>query len=368
MQPWHKRLEGTGKRALARVAALAFRRPARALPSGLRRVLLVRVDDRVGEALLTTPLATALKRLQPAPTRGRPRAPQDGARARGAPGGRPHPRRSTGGFSASARSPRASAPSGAPGHGTWSSTAGTGRSRASPRRWSPGSWPAARRSSARRSRPPVRCTTSRYRARADTRSELAQRLHLLSPLLEPPRLLPTFRTPRVRGARWPLPRAAPRRARTPCSSPAAASDGDGFPPSCSAVAARTLAELGRTVIVAWGPGEEELATQRRRRRAPAHASRRRPTSTGSPRCSAAAGCTVCNNSGPMHLSVAVGAPTLALFLRMDPERWGYREPPHAVLDLTAVIEDPERTALEVDRAVRAFVDGARHAQGLTAAV
>ena len=70
---------------------------------------------------------------------------------------------------------------------------------------------------------------------------------------------------------------------------------------------------------------------------------------------ATAGCTVCNNSGPMHLSVAVGAPTLALFLKMDPERWGYREPPHAVLDLTAVMENPERAALEVDRAVRAFV-------------
>ena len=51
MQPWHKRLEGTGKRALAKVAALVFRRAAPALPAGLRRVLLVRIDDRVGEAL-----------------------------------------------------------------------------------------------------------------------------------------------------------------------------------------------------------------------------------------------------------------------------------------------------------------------------
>ncbi|HSP20398.1 MAG TPA: heptosyltransferase, partial [Myxococcaceae bacterium] len=67
MQPWHKRLEGTGKRALARVAALAFRRPPRAPPSGLHRVLLVRIDARVGQALLMTPLAAALKRLEPAP-------------------------------------------------------------------------------------------------------------------------------------------------------------------------------------------------------------------------------------------------------------------------------------------------------------
>src|SRR5678816_4567560 len=63
MEPWHKRLEGTGKRALARVAALAFRRAAPTLPAGLRRVLLVRIDDRLGEALLITPLAAALKQL-----------------------------------------------------------------------------------------------------------------------------------------------------------------------------------------------------------------------------------------------------------------------------------------------------------------
>jgi ADP-heptose:LPS heptosyltransferase len=70
---------------------------------------------------------------------------------------------------------------------------------------------------------------------------------------------------------------------------------------------------------------------------------------------AAAGCTVCNNSGPMHLSVAVGAPTLALFLKMDPERWGYLEQPHAVVDLTQVIDDPVRSSEEVERAVRTFL-------------
>ena len=67
MDAWNKRLEGTGKRALARMAARVFRRPAPTLPAGLRRVLLVRIDDRMGEALLTAPLALALKGLQPAP-------------------------------------------------------------------------------------------------------------------------------------------------------------------------------------------------------------------------------------------------------------------------------------------------------------
>jgi len=56
---------------------------------------------------------------------------------------------------------------------------------------------------------------------------------------------------------------------------------------------------------------------------------------------AAAHCTVCNNSGPLHLSVAVGAPTLGLFLKMDPERWGYPEAPHRMVDLTPAAERGE---------------------------
>ena len=35
----------------------------------------------------------------------------------------------------------------------------------------------------------------------------------------------------------------------------------------------------------------------------------------------------------MHLSVAVGARTVALFRNMPAERWGYREAPHRVVEL-----------------------------------
>src|SRR5262249_42327817 len=67
MQPWNKRLEGTGKRAPPRVAARVFQGPAPTMPAGLRRVLLVRIGDRMGEAPLPTPLALGLKQKQPAP-------------------------------------------------------------------------------------------------------------------------------------------------------------------------------------------------------------------------------------------------------------------------------------------------------------
>jgi ADP-heptose:LPS heptosyltransferase len=189
--------------------------------------------------------------------------------------------------------------------------------------------------------------------REDTRSELAQRLHLLSPLLKPPRLLPTFRTPRITESLRPFVdqvRAAPHAVVVPGGR----LGWRRIPPELFAVAARTLTALGRTTVVAWGPGEEDLARSVVTEMPGAQLAP--PTDLdGLAALLAAARCTVCNNSGPMHLSVAVGAPTLALFLKLDPERWGYRDAPHAVLDLTGVIDDPVRSAEEVDRAVRTFV-------------
>jgi hypothetical protein len=169
-------------------------------------------------------------------------------------------------------------------------------------------------------------------ARTDTRSELAQRLHLLSPLLAPPRLLPSFRTPRVTDSLRPFleqVRATPHAVLVPGGR----LGWRRIPPDLFAVAARILTAVGRTVVVAWGPTDLD----------------------GLAALMAAAGCTVCNNSGPMHLSVAVGAPTLALFLKMDPERWAYREPPHAVLDLTPVIDVPAQAAEQIEATVRRFV-------------
>ncbi len=351
MQPWHKRLEGTGKKALARVAALVFRRPPRALPAGLRRVLLVRLDDRVGEALLITPLAVALKRLQPPPGvdvlvhRKTARVLED------------HPaidrlltldRRllGLGPLAPGIRAIRSAGP--------WNVVVDCGN------------WEVPSVTSALVSRlvgggaqvlgPAVPPTGPLHDvpvpARTDTRSELTQRLHLLSPLVEPAQLLPTFRTPRVSTSLGPFleqVRASPHAVLVPGGR----LGWRRIPPELFGAAARVLTSLGRTVVVAWGPGEEALG-HALVSEAPG-AQLAPPTDLdGLAALLAAAGCTICNNSGPMHLSVAVGAPTLAFFLRMDPERWGYREPPHVVLDLTPAIDDASRATLEVERAVTAF--------------
>jgi ADP-heptose:LPS heptosyltransferase len=99
---------------------------------------------------------------------------------------------------------------------------------------------------------------------------------------------------------------------------------------------RFFAELGAEVmrlaahpLVLWGPGEEALAgevagvagaTVAPRTNLPELAALMR-------RCSAV----VTNDTGPMHLSVACGAPTIAVFTRSDHRRWGHAYPPHAVI-------------------------------------
>ena len=355
MEPWLKRLEGTGKRALARIAALAFRRPVRALPPGPGRVLLVRVDDRVGEALLTTPLAVALKGLQPVPAvdvlvhrktarvlEGHPALARVLTLDRRLLG--------LGPLAPGIRAARSSGP--------WDVVIDCGN-------WEVPSVTSALVSrlvagDARVIGPAVAPTGPLHDVpvtpRTDTRSELTQRLHLLSPLLDPPRILPSFRAPRVSGALEPFlarVRATPHAVLVPGGR----LGWRRIPPELFAVAGRALGELGRTVIVAWGPGEEKLA---REVTAAVPGARLAPPTDLDALAAllAAAGCTVCNNSGPMHLSVAVGAPTLALFLRMDPERWGYQGPPNAVLDLTQVIDDAGHAANTVERAVRTFAGSA----------
>lgn len=103
-------------------------------------------------------------------------------------------------------------------------------------------------------------------------------------------------------------------------------------PERFAVAARVLLDKGITPLVTWGPGEEPLvdavlALAPGAVRAP-------PTSIDQlAALMRDAVVTVCNNTGPMHLSVAVGCPTLALFVFMEVERWGHAYAPHLMVDL-----------------------------------
>jgi ADP-heptose:LPS heptosyltransferase len=355
--PWYKRLEVWAKLALAIVASALLWRPGRKRPAGSllpppRKVLLVRPDNRVGEALLTTPLLRTLKSaLQPAPVvhvlvhskvaralEGHPDADAVIAFDRR--------RLWLGALAPGIRALRRERYDVVVDCANWSAPSVTSAivSRlAGPRAVvvGPHVWP-------------VRYLTSiSVPALPDSRREATQRAHLLAPLagarivdslsFREPRVSSEFRAYLEAGAG--TPRAV--------VNPGGRLGWRRIPPEAFAAAARALLASGRVPIVTWGPGEEELA-----RTVIAGA----PGAQLAPRTNLdelaalmrAAGLTVCNNTGPMHLSVAMGVPTLGLFLRMDMERWGHPNAPHRMVDLTPVVEAGSGLEERLFEEVRSF--------------
>ena len=218
-----------------------------------------------------------------------------------------------------------------------------------PSSWGPAVWPVSRLHSLS------------VPARPDTRNEAVQRTHLLTPLTggAVARGL-SFREPVVGPAFRAYLRGGQRHGRRGHQPRAAAWASGAFRPRPSPPLPATLLELGRVPIVTWGPGEEELAPAAWWRPRPVPGSRPATNLDELAALMRAAGFTVCNNTGPMHLSVAVGAPTLAFFLRMDMERWGHAMPPHRMVDLTPLVDGATGArALEARAAdeVRAFAAG-----------
>jgi ADP-heptose:LPS heptosyltransferase len=180
-----------------------------------------------------------------------------------------------------------------------------------------------------------------------TKAEVPQRLQLAAPLgVEAQGKSLSFRNPHPSQAVEPF----INRARdTPHAvvNPGGRLDWRRVPPRIFAAACRTLVANGRIPIVTWGPGEEAMA-----REVVAEA----PGSELAPQTSLddlaalmrACGLVVCNNTGPMHLSVAVGARTVAFFLNMPADRWGYRDAPHKVVEFasTDTIEEMIRKVNE----------------------
>lgn len=107
--------------------------------------------------------------------------------------------------------------------------------------------------------------------------------------------------------------------------------------------ALAMGALG-TVVLTWGPKERAIAEAVSARCPDALVAP--PTtleelSTVFQRAKAVVSC----DTGPMHLSVALGTPTLGIFVATEPARFGYAELPHRVVDareerrgLTAEVE------------------------------
>ncbi|KFE66959.1 glycosyltransferase family 9 protein [Hyalangium minutum] len=355
--PWYKRVELWAKLTLALVASVLLWRPGRRRPPSSvlpapRKILLVRPDNRVGEALLTTPLLQTLKAL-PNPV------PQV------------HVLVHTKVARALAGHPAADAILAFDRRRLWMGPLAPGiralRREGYDTVVDCANWDAPSVTSALISRlvgpkavvigpqvwPVSFLHSVSVPARTDTRREATQRAHLLSPLVRGPIVdALSFREPALSDSfRAYLQREV--------SAPSAIVNPGGrlgwrrIPPEAFAAAARALIAAGRVPIVTWGPGEEALA-QAVVQGAPG--SRMAPPTNLDELAALmrAAGLTVTNNTGPMHLSVAVGAPTLGLFFRIDMERWGHPYPPHHMVDLTAFADSGSALEERVFEEVRAF--------------
>jgi ADP-heptose:LPS heptosyltransferase len=97
------------------------------------------------------------------------------------------------------------------------------------------------------------------------------------------------------------------------------------------------ARLGAVPVVLWGPGEEPLAEEV----AKACGGVLAPPTDLDELAALIRMCraVVTNDTGPMHLSVACGAPTIAMFTQADHERWGHADPPHLVIPLRELGRD-----------------------------
>lgn len=166
-------------------------------------------------------------------------------------------------------------------------------------------------------------------ARTDTRNEVEQRLHLLSPMLPSPKGAMCFRTPRSTPA---IDQLISSTGAYAVVNPGGRLGERRVPTPVFSGVTRALAAKGITAIVTWGPGEEALAKVVLAGGAGVLAP---PTSLDElAALMAKARVVVCNNTGPMHLSVAVGAKTVALFWKMPIDQWGHSRAPHVMLDLT----------------------------------
>lgn len=103
-------------------------------------------------------------------------------------------------------------------------------------------------------------------------------------------------------------------------------------PAAYGAIAQALADRhGAQPVILWGPGERELAEEVRTH-AGAAAQLAPPTDLRElAALLALARGFVTNDTGPMHLGVACGTPTVAIFLATPPARWGHPTPTfHAV--------------------------------------
>lgn len=145
--------------------------------------------------------------------------------------------------------------------------------------------------------------------------------------------LPELKVPADELSRWLEQRALTGEARPVITlSPGAVGAGKAWPPGHYAKLAQALAKDGASVWVLGGPGETDIA----RAIAEAAGPRVRDLTSADLRNAvlalAAADVSVTNDSGLMHVSAAIGTPTVAIFGPTSPWHWKPLNPVAAILE------------------------------------
>jgi heptosyltransferase-2 len=175
----------------------------------------------------------------------------------------------------------------------------------------------------------------------------------LPPVAIPPHEwpLPELKVPAQNVEHWRAARGLGQEARPIVTlSPGAVGEGKAWPPRHYAELARALTKEGASVWVLGGPNEAPIATQ-----IVAAAGARDLTGNdlrNAILALAAADISVTNDSGLMHVSAAVGTPTVAIFGPTSPWHWKPLNPLAAILEPPGDREARERARREGNRAVR----------------
>jgi heptosyltransferase-2 len=165
--------------------------------------------------------------------------------------------------------------------------------------------------------------------------------------------LPELKVPRAAVERWRSDRGLGQDARPIVTlSPGAVGEGKAWPPEHYARLAQALARDGASVWVLGGPNEKKIAQA-----IVAEGGARVRDLTGSDLrdailAMAAADAAVTNDSGLMHVSAAIGTPTVAIFGPTSPWHWKPLNPVAAILEPPGDEAAKERARSEGNSAVR----------------
>lgn len=139
-------------------------------------------------------------------------------------------------------------------------------------------------------------------------------------------------------------------------APGAVGPGKAWPPQSYAALARALTEQGAEVWVLGGPAEKTIASQIVQAAGPSAYDLTGNDLRNAIVALAAANLAVTNDSGLMHISAAIGTPTVAIFGPTSPRLWAPLNPLSAIIEPPgsfANIKDRSTAGVTVDRVLDA---------------